>query len=324
MLVSVIVPVYGVENFVERCMESILTQTWQDMEVIVVNDCTQDRSMDIIASVINRHDQRANSVRIINHNVNRGLPAARNTGVAAAKGKYVFHFDGDDYADPEMIARMALVAEKNGADIVYCDWFLAYEDADRYMSQPACDSVSDAIEAILTGKMKYNVWNKLVRRHLYYENGIEFPEGYGMGEDMTMIRLFSVAKKIAYLPEAFYHYVKTNRSAMTENVSDKALYEIDHNVLSTLSFLENRICRHEYLSSIFKLSVKYPLLFSNSYEQYGHWSERYVEANKYATDKVFGVHTRILQWLAAHQLYFGLKVHFYLYSLLYRIVYRRK
>lgn len=324
MLVSVIVPVYGVESFVERCMESILAQTWKDMEVIVVNDCTQDNSMDIINSVINRYPQRANSVRIINHDVNRGLPAARNTGLVAAKGEYVFHFDGDDYADPEMITRMVSVAKANCADIVYCDWFLAYEDTDRYMSQPACNTASDAIVSILTGKMKYNVWNKLINRRLYEENGIEFPEGYGMGEDMTMIKLFSVANKIAYIPEAFYHYVKTNSNAMTESVSDRALQEIDYNVSSTLSFLENRISRHEYLSSIFKLSVKYPLLFSKSSIQYTHWSERYVEANKYATDKVFGVHTRLVQWLAVHQFYFGLKVHFYLYSLLYRIVYRRK
>lgn len=323
MLVSVIVPVYGVEKFVGRCIESILNQTWSDIEVLVVDDKSRDNSIEVIQEVLSRYPEKSHLVRILHHSENKGLPAARNTGLAEAKGEYVFHFDGDDFAEPGMIEAMAERAMATNADIVYSDWYLYYENSRRYMCQPECQNPKEALTAILEGRMKYNVWNKLVRRSLYTDNNITFPSGYGMGEDMTMIRLIAVARSVKYVPSAFYNYVKTNAGAMTENVSDKSIEQINHNVRETEQFLRQlNIEGIDREIELFKLSVKYPLLFSMDKSQYKLWKQWFPESASFIGDKCFGLRTRLVQWLALHQLHALLKLHFQLHKSVYSLKYR--
>lgn len=322
MLVSVIVPVYGVERFVKRCLESLLNQTWQELEIIIINDCTSDKSMDVVETVLQQYPTSVSKVRILHHSINRGLPAARNTGLEVARGEYVFHFDSDDYAEADMIEVMANAAIKTGADIVYSDWYLTYNDRDRYMPQPKVSTTADALEAMLIGKMKYNVWNKLVRRSLYTSNEISFPEGYSMGEDMTMIKLIALAKTISYIPKAFYHYVKTNTGAMTANVSEVALAQINYNVIATETFLKNRCITDERLLSLFKLSVKYPLLFTSNKYYYDIWNDWFRESGIYIADPVWSHRTRLLQFMAFHKIYAVLKLHLVIHDFIYRMMYK--
>ena len=263
-IISVIVPVYGVEKFVEHCAVSLMEQTLDGVEFIFVDDCTPDNSIDIIRDVISRYPDR--DARIVSHSENRGLPSARNTGLGLAAGKYVFHCDGDDWIEPNMLEKMYAVAENANADIVYCDFYLSYEKNERYMSNPCLESREELLrQGFLSGAMKYNVWNKLVRRSLYTDNGIHFPDGHSMGEDMTMIRLTACAERVKYLPEALYHYVQTNSSAFSKTQSRKQLDDIQYNVDTTVSFL-----REKYGDNIeddirnFKLSIKFPFLISDN------------------------------------------------------------
>lgn len=315
--VSVIIPVYGVEAFVGRCVESVMLQTYTDLEVIIVDDKSADGSMGIVEEVVRRYPER--NVKILHHEVNKGLPSARNTGLAAATGEYVYHFDGDDYADPDLIADMVAATDGGRVDVVYSDWTLSYETSERYMPQPMVETPGQMLEQILRGRMKYNVWNKLVRRSLYEENDIRFPDGYGMGEDMTMIKTVAVARSVSYVPKAHYHYVKTNAGAMTENVSDKAMAQIEHNVKSATEFLMRGEFADERLCSIFKLSVKYPLLFSNRTEDYKKWRKWFSEANKHIGDRTFSLHTRVLQWIAYKGLSALLKAHQRTYTFIYNL-----
>ena len=96
MKVSIIVPVYNVAKYIERCLLSVLNQTWQDLEVILVNDCTLDDSMEIARRVVASHP-RGTVVRCLEHEENRGLSAARNTGISASVGDYLYFLDSDDY-----------------------------------------------------------------------------------------------------------------------------------------------------------------------------------------------------------------------------------
>lgn len=322
-MVSVVVPVYNVEPFVGRCIESLLNQTYSDYEIIVVDDKTPDISIEIVEGILNTRPEKSGRVKIIRHEMNKGLPAARNTGMQVAKGKYLLHFDGDDYAAPDMLEKMVGKIEETGADIVYTDCNLTYDSCIRYMSQPECRTPEEALEAMLSGRMKYNVWNKLVRTRLYTENSISFPEGFGMGEDMTMIKLFAVARSIAYIPKAFYYYVKTNSSAMTATVSKKALEEINHNVEETDKFLrEHNIDGLERLVPLFKLSVKYPLLFSDDTNNYKTWLTWFPETNHAYSLQKFGYRGTVLQWLASHKMYIALKLHYKLHSFVYNLKYK--
>ena len=322
--VSVIVPVYGVEKFVEHCAVSLMEQTLDGIECIFVDDCTPDNSIDIIRDVISRYPDR--DARIVSHSENRGLPSARNTGLGLAAGKYVFHCDGDDWIEPNMLEKMYAVAENANADIVYCDFYLSYEKNERYMSNPCLESREELLrQGFLSGAMKYNVWNKLVRRSLYTDNGIHFPDGHSMGEDMTMIRLTACAERVKYLPEALYHYVQTNSSAFSKTQSRKQLDDIQYNVDTTVSFL-----REKYGDNIeddirnFKLSIKFPFLISDNREQYKLWEEWYPEANgNVMSNKSLSFRSRFLQWMASKKLWTGVRLyHLMVYKIVYRLLYR--
>ena len=180
--ISIIIPIFKVSNFIERCVCSLFEQTLQDVEYIFVDDASPDDSIEILKSCIERYPERKGQVTILTHEQNKGLPAARNTGLAVATGEYVFHCDSDDFVEKDMLEDMYNAAEATDADMVYCDFYLSFEKNERYMSNPAYETAEDMFKlGLLGGNMKYNVWNKLVRRSLYVDNGITFPAGHAMG-----------------------------------------------------------------------------------------------------------------------------------------------
>ena len=124
--VSMLVPIYGVEKFIERCAVSLFEQTYQNIEYIFVNDCTKDNSVVILKNVMERYPQRKPQVRIIEHEKNKGLAGARNTAVAAATGEFVMHVDSDDYVDKDIVKKTILSQKKVDADIVIVDFKKAY------------------------------------------------------------------------------------------------------------------------------------------------------------------------------------------------------
>lgn len=302
MKVSVIIPIYKVEAFIERCATTLMEQTLREAEYIFVDDATPDRSIQILEEVVARYPERKEQVRIVHHEANKGLPAARNTGLALATGEYVFHCDSDDYVEPTMLEEMYNAANAQDVDIVWCDWYLTFAENERYMKQPSFDAPMEALKAMLSGGMKYNVWNKLVRRSLYVDNDIQFPAGYGMGEDMTMMMLFAHAKNVAYIPKAYYHYVKLNTNAFSQTYSDKHLMELKHNVQRIVDYMQgiygNTLDKE---LNFFKLDVKFPFLIAG---QYKRWAEWYPEANTYILqNKTISTRTRYIQWLASKRQY---------------------
>lgn len=106
MKVSVIIPVYSVEPYIERCIESVLRQTYRDLEVIIVDDCTPDRSIELAKNLINKVNCKDLDYKFIKHDINRGLSVARNTGIKAATGDYLFFMDSDDWISDDCISLM--------------------------------------------------------------------------------------------------------------------------------------------------------------------------------------------------------------------------
>lgn len=322
--VSVIVPIYKVEKFITRCADSLLRQTFRDVEFIFVNDATPDDSVHLLRNVIESYPERKEQIKLLTHSKNQGLPAARNTGLAIATGEYIFHCDSDDYVEPDMLEWLYAAAQKENADIVWCDWFLSFEKKERYMKQPQYATPLEALKGMVSGVMKFNVWNKLVRRSLYVEHQIEFPAGYGMGEDMTMIRLFARAKRVTYLPKAFYHYVQLNTEAFSKTYSDKHLAELQHNVSIILAdmrqLFENKF---ETELAFLKLDVKFPFLTSGDREKYALWKSWYPEANRYIMqNKQLSLRSRYLQWLAWKNQFWAVTIYYkFVHRLVYGIIY---
>lgn len=314
MKVSVIIPIYKVERFIGRCAESLMKQTLSDVEYIFVNDATPDRSMDVLNSILDGYPEKKKYVHVLSHNENKGLPAARNTGLSVARGEYVFHCDSDDYVEYDILERMYEVAHKYDCDIVWSDWFLTFNKSDRYMKQPHYVTAKEALDGILKGAMKYNVWNKLVKRSLYTDNSISFPSGYGMGEDMTMIMLFVHAKKVASIPQAFYHYVKLNEESFSNTYSQKHLQELLYNVNRTTEYLIDKLGdKVKDDLNFFKLEVKFPFLITDNFKKYGLWKEWFPESNKYAfKNKSVSLRRRLLQTMASHGQWWFVRSYYFL------------
>lgn len=322
--VSVIVPIYKVQDFIEHCVTTLFEQTLENIEYIFVDDCTPDDSVKILENVLLRYPNRKDAVRIVHHEQNRGLPAARNTGLELAHGDYIFHCDSDDYVEYDMLESMVVAAEENNADLVWCDWYLTFEKKERYMKEPEATSQEDVIKNVLSGVMKYNVWNKIIRRSIYHEQHVKFPEGYGMGEDMTMIRLLPHIHTVKYLPRALYHYVRTNVEAFTHKISDKHLAALKYNIELTAEYL-NTFCNNKYNLEIqyFLQNVKLPFLISDDQTNYNIWQELFPDSNTFIwSNKKMSLRTRILQLCAMRQQYWILKLYYIINRVLYKIVYR--
>lgn len=327
MRLSVIIPVYGVEKYVARCVRSLMEQTLcNGIEYIFVNDATPDTSMDIVKQIVSEYPNRLHEIIYLNHEVNKGLPAARNTGLEVAKGKYIYHCDSDDYIEPCMFENMLEAAESNNADMVWCDYFLTFRDNERRMRQPEAHSARQALSALLDGSLKYNVWNKIVKRNIYYDNEIKFPADCSMGEDMTMIKLAAKSRSVASINIPLYHYIKNNDAAMTQMYDSKKLSALLSNVKNVIEYLRIVVddCRIEQELAWFCLNVKLPFLFTGCKKDIDLWQKLFIECNsEIFSNKTQSFRTRMLQWCAAkgmtliNRLYYSL-----IFNLFYGKIYR--
>lgn len=301
MTVSIIVPIYNVSKHIEKCARSLMEQTYEDIEYVFVDDASPDDSITLLMRVIEDYPLRNAQVKLLVHEKNKGLPAARNTGLAQAEGDYIYHCDSDDWLDANCIGEMLSFAVEESADIVYSDWYLSFYKNERYMRQPNCSDSQKAIRAMLDGSMKYNVWNKLVKKELYVLNDVRFPDGKGMGEDMTMIKLFAHAQRITYLPKAYYHYMQTNAGAFTKTFKDSHLKDIFENTQETIDYLEKIFGSELFAKEIrfFQLNAKLPFLFTNDTSMFSVWRSWFTEAHPYiGLNPAFSKRTKFIQYAA--------------------------
>ena len=300
-VVSIVVPIFNVGKYIQKCVHSLMSQTYDSIEFIFIDDASQDDSASKLLDVLNQYPKRQHAVKIIKHEVNKGLPAARNTGLASCNGDYIFHCDSDDWMEENMIEDMLEVALSSNADIIYSDFYLTFSQSDRYMRQPALSNSLECIRSMLQGGMKYNVWNKLIKKTLYNKHNISFPAGKGMGEDMTIVKLFVHAEKVVYMPKAYYHYMQINTNAYTKTYSQKHLDDVIYNAVSLEEYLKKEGLSQEFKQdfNFFKLNLKLPFLITENSKMYSLWRSWFPEANKYiAINPSFSLRIKTLQYLA--------------------------
>lgn len=208
--VSVIVPVYKAEAYIEKCARSLFGQTMEEAEFIFVDDCSPDGSIEVLERVLADYPRRREQVKVIRHSENQGVSVSRQDGLDAATGEYVIHSDPDDWVEPEMLERLYEKAKADDADMVICDFYQVNPKTGRkrlFVQKP------DSFDAELVQRQLFRnlhgcVWNKLVRLEVIRKANVKFPAGYAFCEDLTFnTELLNQPLKIVYLPEAFYNYV---------------------------------------------------------------------------------------------------------------------
>lgn len=220
--VSILVPVYGVEQYIEKCAQSLFGQTYSDIEYVFVNDCTKDRSIEVLRSVMARYPERERRVRIIEHAKNLGLAGARNTAVTEARGVYVLHMDSDDYLEPDAVEKLMQIADSRNVDIVAADMYWQFPRYATPFKHLYFEDKQAYLKVLISKKAPANVVGKLIRRTLYTDNHIEAPVGMNYGEDYCVYpRLVYFSNDTAYLPSPIYHYVQYNSGSYIHGAIEK-------------------------------------------------------------------------------------------------------
>lgn len=239
-LISVLIPVYGVEQYIERCATSIYLQTYKNLEIIFVDDCSPDNSVDIILKTLEKFPERKNQSKIIKHSINKGLASARLTGLLNAKGKYILNCDSDDYIMPRMIEEMVSVAEQANSDMVICDMMMVHRNSSQCIHVNPSLNPNELLVQLFNGKVHASVCNKLIKRDLYVLNNIFPLEGLNMREDLyVMYKLVYFSHNIAYLPKPFYFYDLSNDKSYTSSIMNLRAQEDSYKIIKDItSFFE--------------------------------------------------------------------------------------
>lgn len=206
-LVSIIVPIYNAELYIEQCLRSIFAQTYQNLEYIFVNDYSRDNSMEILYKVMKEFPLKKSRIQIIDHTQNLGSAVSREDGINSAHGTYTIQFDSDDYVEPDIIEQLVRTAITDNADIVVCDMYNSFPDKNIIQKRDIQTNPTKFIYTLFTGETHASLCNKLIKRELYTTNDIHFTPGFDICEDLSVLyKLAYYSKKISYIPKPLYYY----------------------------------------------------------------------------------------------------------------------
>lgn len=214
--VSVIVPVYNVEKYLKKCLDSLVNQTLKDIEIICVNDGSTDNSLQILQEYANTH-----SNIVIVDQENQGVSLARNNGIKKAKGGYISFVDPDDWVETDMYETLYKKAIKTNADIVECDYRMVFENSTKVKNRTlfgslhtwkkfpiACGKIFDwkYIKNDIFDGLRCMVWNRLYKRSLILDNNLTFPDGKCEDYPFSLDAVLS-ARSIVYCHKTLYNYL---------------------------------------------------------------------------------------------------------------------
>ena len=217
MKVSIIIPVYNVAPYIKRCLDSVVAQTFQDIECILVDDCGTDNSVEIVQQYIDNYQDQI-QFKFIHHKENLGQSAARNTGIQEATGEWIFFLDSDDSIIPDCIAILLALQEKYpDADFIQGNLLDESGEISHYGFNNVpeyCDNPS-LLEDLMLNRIITSVWNRLIKHSFFIEKDLYFPVGM-IHEDMYWVYFFSKhAKAAAFTLIGTYIYYTTENSTMT-------------------------------------------------------------------------------------------------------------
>lgn len=262
--VSICVPVYNVELYIERCLISIMSQTYNGkMECIIVDDCGTDKSIAIAEQLIADYKGPI-TFRIIHHEQNRGLAAARNTAVDAAKGEFIIHVDSDDWVEPNMVEELVKKQIETNADIVSCNAIAHYADREEQLTEPDYTSKDEMMRSILLLTLDHVIWRRLIRASLYRDNHISAVEGVNIGEDhYTLPRLLFYANSFAKCDAALFHYNCMNVNSYIQSAEQAFSPKRVSSDVASLNILIDFFEKNEqvYLDELYETKLRY--IYSN-------------------------------------------------------------
>lgn len=225
--VTISVPVYNVEKYIRKCLDSLVSQTLGEIEIILVNDGSTDDS----GQICDEYAVKDSRIKVI-HKQNGGLASARQVALENAHGEYFICCDSDDWVEPTMYEEMYAKAKETDADMVICDFAFNYPDGRETVSHQPQNlyTQDDVVKAMLSRKLSPNTWNKLTRTSIYYKYNLTWNPEICQGEDALMFRkLLLHPMNIVFLPKVFYHYRRDMLSgSYTNNIRLKSFRNVEY------------------------------------------------------------------------------------------------
>lgn len=246
--ISILTPIYGVEKYIEQCARSLFEQSYASIEYIFVDDCTPDKSIGILQSLLKEYPERAQQVRIIHHDRNRGVGAARQTALMAATGDYLLFADSDDMLPEDAVEKLTTKAESTHVDLVdggYREW--CDEKAGR-LQKPFDVSDEQLLKLLVCQNIITNrLWGRIYKRSLIMEHRIFFEEGINYAEDLFWNAQFMFYGKKVNIDDAVYYYRTDNENSYNHNISEKNLLSYFKSTRRLIDFFEQNDTEHQYL-----------------------------------------------------------------------------
>ena len=291
VLISVIVPVYGVEQYIERCARSLFEQTMPEgIEFIFVDDCSPDRSIEILYKVLAEYPHRQSQTRILHHEQNKGLPATRQTGIAAGGGRYIAHCDSDDWMDRDACRKIVEKAIVENLDMVIINTHIQLHSGNWVVRFPTELAQHVNEDTVLSYQMQHvlgdRIVDRIIKKSIYQNTSLLLPAS-NIGEDLVLsVQFCYYCKKIGCIDQPLNYYYYNNESLSnkpTEPVAIKRSQDYKKNIDIVIEFLKEKGLYEKYkhpLSS-FKLRCRNLLVPYMSKANYRLWRSTYPELDRW-------------------------------------------
>ena len=244
--VSVIVPFYNVEKYIEKCLETLVNQTLDDIEIILVNDGSKDKTVDIVK----KYKEMYSNKIVYLEKENGGLSDARNYAIPYARGEYIAFLDSDDYVETNMYKEMYEIAQKENSDMVECNFIWEYPNKTRIDIGTTYNNKHEMIE-----KIRVVAWNKLIKREILEKSKVQFPKGYRYEDVEFTYKLIPFLEKVSFCKTPMVHYVQ--REGSISNVQNKRNAEIFDVMEHVMDYYKENNLYEEYYQEIEYLYSRY-------------------------------------------------------------------
>ena len=308
--VTILMPIYKVEKYLEKTLDSIFTQTYPHLSYVFVNDCSPDNSLQVLKDTIARYKIEDNRYTIINHTQNEGIAVSRTDCIANALGDYVYFVDSDDWIEQDTVEQMVFATKEGTIDIVGCDYMKDY-----LSGKTTChhENYADTCRENLFRCLNYDIatvlWKLLIRRELF-EN-FQITPHVDIVEDYIMsVKLYYFANSFVAIPKAFYHYVQYNQA----RVSLQTLWSISMHIKGVEEveqFCREKDLYNEYVAHkllLRKFNIKSNFVLNKQLLDRKAYKNTFPEAKGMWHEMKYAKKERIKLWLADHNLFCVLKL----------------
>lgn len=266
--ISVIVPCYNAEKFLPQCMESLLNQTLSDIEIICINDCSKDKTKELLE----QYAKKDTRVKPVHFEKNQGQSAARNAGIKISTGDFISFVDSDDRIETDMLEKLYGKAVSTDADMVISNIYLDFEDTgkkeifrdNRYYTYLAGRTFKATEQPPLISCI--GVWDRIYKRELIINNRLEFPVGLVYEDHLFCIQSFVLAEKITVVNEPMYYYRKNAGESITDNEKKNDIYKL--NFLEITKRIKSFLRQQNVYEVFQKEYLKYQFFYAAVHQHY--------------------------------------------------------